>query len=129
MEKTRILIVEDDVNQRALYEEEFRDRGYEVDSASDGRDALLKMEASQKRYDCVVMDVSMPGMDGIEAMSRMLAKNHKLPIVLHTAYPSYKDNFRALSADGFVVKSSDLTNLFDTVEEVLDSRERERVRV
>jgi DNA-binding NtrC family response regulator len=52
----------------------------------------------------------------------MLAKDHKLPIILNTAYATYKENFRAWSADAYVVKSSDLTELKNTIKKVLESR-------
>ena len=116
----RILIVEDDPNQCLLYAEELRTEGYEVATARDGKEALAQVEASN--FDLVVMDVSMPGMDGIECMSRMLAHDHKLPIVLNTAYATYKENFRAWAADAYVVKSSDLAELKATVKRVIESR-------
>ena len=118
---TTILIVEDDANQCLLYTEELRRDGYDVLTASDGREALSMVELS--RPDLVVMDISMPGMDGIESMSRMLAKDHKLPIILNTAYATYKDNFRSWSADAYVVKSSDLSELKATIQRVLESRQ------
>ena len=118
---TTILIVEDDANQCLLYREELRREGYDVLTASDGREALSMVELS--RPDLVVMDISMPGMDGIESMSRMLAKDHKLPIILNTAYATYKDNFRSWSADAYVVKSSDLSELKATIQRVLESRQ------
>ena len=117
---TTILVVEDDPNQCLLYANEIRGAGYDVITAHDGREAL---EAVGKvRPDLVVMDVSMPGIDGIEAMSRMLAKDHKLPIILNTAYATYRESFRSWSADAYVVKSSDLTELKNTIKKVLESR-------
>jgi CheY-like chemotaxis protein len=116
----RILIVEDDPNQCLLYAEEMRAAGYEVATARDGKEALTQIESGA--FDLVVMDVSMPGMDGIECMSRMLAHDHKLPIVLNTAYATYKENFRAWAADAYVVKSSDLAELKATVARVLAAR-------
>jgi CheY-like chemotaxis protein len=121
MSMTVILLVEDDENQCLLYKEELSNEGYEVVTAQDGREAVQMVQ--QSCPDLVVMDISMPGMDGIEAMSRMLAKDHKLPVILNTAYATYKDNFRAWSADAYVVKSSDLSELKQTIERVLASRQ------
>ncbi len=119
---TTILLVEDDPNQCLLYANEIRGAGYDVITARDGREALELVEKA--RPDLVVMDVSMPGIDGIEAMSRMLAKDHKLPIILNTAYATYRESFRSWSADAYVVKSSDLTELKDTIKKVLERRSR-----
>lgn len=120
----KLLVVEDDPNQCLLYAEELRGEGHEVMTARDGREALTLVE--QTRFDLVVMDVSMPVMDGIESMSRMLSHDHKLPIVLNTAYATYKENFRAWSADAYVVKSSDLTELKATIKRVLAARQGEQ---
>ena len=117
---TTILIVEDDPSQCLLYAKEIRSAGYNVITAHDGREALELVEKAKP--DLVVMDVSMPGIDGIEAMSRMLAKDHKLPIILNTAYATYRESFRSWSADAYVVKSSDLTELKETIKKVLESR-------
>ena len=117
---TTILIVEDDPSQCLLYAKELRAAGYDVVTAQDGREALDVVEKAKP--DLVVMDVSMPGIDGIEAMSRMLAKDHKLPIILNTAYATYRESFRSWSADAYVVKSSDLTELKNTIKKVLESR-------
>ncbi len=119
----RILIVEDDPNQSLLYQEGLQSEEYEILTARDGREALDTVEKSKP--DLVVMDISMPGMDGIEAMSRMLSKDHKLPIILNTAYATYKDDFRAWSADAYVVKSADLSELKGAIRRVLESRQRD----
>jgi len=112
-----ILVVEDDPNQANLYVHELTSVGYEVVTARDGREAVAAVD--QHRPDLVIMDISMPGMDGIECMSRLLSRDNKLPIILNTAYATYKDNFRSWSADAYVVKSSDLTELKEAVKTVL----------
>jgi len=113
-----VLIVDDDVNQRLLYEQELTDEGYQVVLASDGREALEKVK--EVSPDVVVLDIAMPGMDGIEALGRILGKDNALPVILNTAYSSYKDNFMSWSADAYVVKSSDLTELKTEIRKALE---------
>ena len=109
MAKQKILVVDDEINQALLYEQELSDEGYEVHLANSGREALEKIK--QYSYDLVVLDIGMPEMDGLEALGRMLSIDNRLPVILNTAYPSYKDNFMSWAADAYVVKSSDLTEL------------------
>jgi DNA-binding response OmpR family regulator len=117
---TKILVVEDDKNQRKLYEQELSDEGYEVSVAPGGREALAQIE--KDRPDLVVMDISMPGMDGIEALGKILGVDNTIPVILNTAYANYKDNFLSWAADAYVVKSSDLAELKETVKNVLKKR-------
>ena len=121
MERKTVLIVEDDVNQSLLYEQELTDEGYRVVLASDGREALRKVNEASP--DVVVLDIAMPGMDGIESLGRILGKDNRLPVILNTAYSSYKDNFMSWSAEAYVVKSSDLTELKAEIRKALAKRE------
>ena len=114
---TTILLVEDDKNQRLLYEQELRQEGYEILAAIDGKDALEKVE--EQLPDIVVMDINLPRMDGIESMGRIINKNKKIPIIINTAYSNYKDNFMSWAADAYIVKSSDLTELKTKIKELL----------
>jgi len=121
---TKILVVEDDKNQQELYRQELTEEGYEVDVAGDGREAVAKVR--QERPDLVVLDISMPGMDGIEAMGKILGGDNRIPIILNTAYSSYKDNFMTWSADAYVIKSSDLTQLKTTIKEILETSRQQQ---
>ena len=82
--------------------------------------------AESENPDLVIMDISMPEMDGIESMGRILSKNNKIPVILNTAYSSYKDNFMTWSADAYVIKRSDLAELKVTIRNVLEKRQREQ---
>jgi len=121
--KRKILLVEDDANQAILYQQEFEGDGYEVIIARNGREAVEL--ADKSKPDIVVMDISMPGMDGIEAMGRILSEHNKLPVILNTAYSSYKDNFLSWSADAYVIKSSDLTELKQTIVHLLEKKDQQ----
>jgi CheY-like chemotaxis protein len=59
----------------------------------------------------VILDISMPGMDGIEVLGKVLSVDNTIPVILNTAYANYKDNFLTWAADAYVVKSSDLGEL------------------
>ena len=69
--------------------------------------------------DLVVLDIVMPGMDGIEILGRLLSHDNKLPVIFHTAYTGYQDNFMSWAADAYLIKSSDLTELKTRIRETL----------
>lgn len=117
---TKVLVIDDDKNLRALYQQELSDDGYEVQLADSGQAGLSQI--AKVRPDIVVLDISMPGMDGIETMNRILAENKSLPVILNTAYSNYKDNFMTWSADAYVVKSPDLTELRAKIKELLAAK-------
>ena len=117
----KILLVEDDEDQRLLFAEDLEDDGHEVVATGDAQDAIEK--AKSESPDLVVLDIAMPGMDGIEALGRMLADNNKLPVILHTAYGIYKDDFMTWSADAYVIKSADRSELKTKIRDVLAARQ------
>ncbi len=120
---TTILLVEDDKNQRLLYEQELRHEGYEVVTASNGKEALE--EVQERLPDIVIMDINMPKMDGIEAMGRILGKNKEIPVIINTAYSNYKDSFMSWAADAYIVKTSDLSELKEKIKEVLAKKSKD----
>jgi len=117
----RIMVVEDEDNQRLLYRREFEDDGHEVIEVSGGRQAIELLEKGEKP-DIVVLDISMPDMDGIETLGKILSRDNTIPVILNTAYSTYKDNFMTWSADAYVVKSGDLSELRRKIAEVLKQR-------
>ena len=117
MDKSKLLVVDDEVNQALLYEQELEDEGYEVDTVNSGIEALEKIK--ENPYDLVILDIGMPEMDGLETLGRLLGIDNKIPVILCTAYPSYKDNFMSWAADAYVVKSMDITELKEKIKESL----------
>ena len=116
----RILLAEDLADQRNLYHDVLTDAGYEVFDAESGPQALELFK--KHKPDIVVLDIQMPGMDGIEMLGRMLAKDKRVPVILYSAYPAYKANFMTWAADGFVVKTGDATELLTEIRRI--SKER-----
>ena len=119
----KILVIDDEKNARILYERDLVEEGYEVATAANGREALKQFLSD--RPDLVVLDIQMPGMDGLEVLAQLLALDRKLPVLLNSAYPSYRDNFLCWAADDFIVKSSDLTELKDAIRHRLPQRKDE----
>jgi len=113
-----ILVVDDDEAIRTLLQEELEDEGYKVLIATNARDAL-KMVAAEP-LDLVILDIRMPGMDGLEALPRILGIKEGLPVIMNTAYSQYQDSFMSWAADAYVVKSSDLTELKEKIKELVN---------
>lgn len=119
----RILVVDDDTSLRIYLQEELIDMGYEVITASNAPEALKIVE--HENIDLVILDIRMPGMTGIEALPRILGLKEHLPVILNTAYSQYKDDFTAWAANAYVVKSFDLTELKEKVQELLKEKKPE----
>jgi CheY-like chemotaxis protein len=119
-----VLIVDDEANQRRLYQEELTDEGYLVKLAENGKQALESI--AELPPDLVVLDIRMPVMDGLEALGKIIGKERNIPVIIHSAYSSYKDDFISWAADGFVVKSANLAELKSKIRELLDTKKAER---
>ncbi len=117
-----ILIVDDEKNLLKLYEKEFTDEGYRVTTASSGVEALQKIE--RESFDLVVLDIRMPDLNGVETLKKIMEATSKLPVILNSAYTSYRDNFLTWAAEAYVVKSSDLTELKTKAKEVLEKHSK-----
>jgi len=113
----RILLVEDDKNQLLLYKQELTLEGYNVITARDGIEAVDRVK--EEKPDLIIMDINMPKMNGIESLGKILSEYKKIPIIINTAYSSYKDNFMAWSADAYIIKSSDISELKNKIKELL----------
>jgi CheY-like chemotaxis protein len=118
--KKKILVVEDEEGLRLLYEEELKAEGYEILTARNGREAIQQLE--KNKPDLVVLDIVMPVMDGMEALGRIVGKNRKIPVILNTSYPGYRDDFMSWAADAYVTKSIDLTELKNKVRDLLEKK-------
>lgn len=113
----KILVVEDDESQRLLYHDELAEAGYEVMLAANGQEALKQLDMAKP--DLIILDIVMPVMDGMETLGRIIREHRDVPIILNTAYSSYRDDFMSWGADAYVVKSADLGELKAKVREIL----------
>jgi two-component system response regulator (stage 0 sporulation protein F) len=115
-----ILVVDDEENQRLYYRDELEDAGYAVITAASGPEALEIVQ--QRKVHLVLLDIAMPGMDGVETLARLLDIDRQLPIVINTAYSDYRDDFTTWAADAYVTKSSDPATLHQRIREILAER-------
>jgi two-component system response regulator (stage 0 sporulation protein F) len=113
----KILVADDEMAIRLLYSEELKEEGYEVYTAANGREALEIID--KVPLDLVILDIKMPEMDGIEALRQIKEKRPDLPVVLSTAYGDYKQDFATWASDDYLVKSSDLEDLKNSVKKHL----------
>jgi CheY-like chemotaxis protein len=118
MKNVKILVVDDEENIRLLFKEELEEEGYEVEVASNGYDALEKLKKS--RFDVVIMDIKMPGMDGIQALNEIKNANKDQPVILCSAYGEFKQDFSSWASDGYIVKSADTGELKQTIRNILN---------
>ena len=81
---TRLLVVDDDRITNRILQAQLKARGYEVDSASDGEQALE--QTTRFRPDLLFLDVAMPGIGGLEVLERVKAQEPDLAVIMMTAY-------------------------------------------
>ena len=114
-----LLFVDDEKNLLKLYQREFGEEGYKVFTASSGMEALemLRLQA----IDLVILDIRMPGLDGLETLKQVMESSSNPPIILNSAYTYFKDDFLSWAAKAYVVKSSDVSELKARTKEVLEA--------
>jgi two-component system, OmpR family, response regulator MprA len=107
----RVLVVDDEMAVRTSLHRALNLERYDVDLAVDGREALERIAGA--RYDAVVLDVSMPVLDGLEACRRMRAAGDRTPVLMLTARDSVDDRVAGLDAgaDDYLVKPFALREL------------------
>lgn len=112
-----ILHVEDEHSVRLLYKEVFEELGYRVIQAVDAEEALKFLRGN--RPDIIVLDLKMPGMGGKRFLEKFHKMNMRIPVVISTAYPYLQGEPTALKADAYVVKSGDMTELLENIQNLL----------
>ncbi|MDI9259019.1 response regulator transcription factor [Alicyclobacillus sendaiensis] len=101
-----VLVVDDEASIRTLVEYNFSRSGFDVETVEDGRVAYEKLKQGASKYDLVVLDLMLPGMDGLEVCRRLRQEGVKIPIILLTARDEEVDLVLGLElgADDYVTK-------------------------
>ncbi|HEX8176875.1 MAG TPA: sigma-54 dependent transcriptional regulator [Pyrinomonadaceae bacterium] len=119
MGRKSILVVDDEKSQREILEMILSSEGYDVTTAASG-EAALKF-AKEKRYDLVLTDLKMTGMDGIELLQHLLAQDSSILVILLTAHGSIESAKEALrrGAYDYLQKPYDRDQLLQTIRRAL----------
>ncbi len=123
----RILVVDDERALRDSLRRALALEGYDVELAADGQEALSRLVAHDVAPDAIVLDVLMPGLDGLEVARRLRRAGDRTPILMLTARAEIDDRVAGLDAgaDDYLVKPFALEELFARVRALLRRADRE----
>ena len=113
-----ILVVDDEEHILKLYEKVLTDDGFGVRLAKSGEQAIRV--AKEEEINLVVLDIKMEGLSGLEILTELRKSKRNMPIILNSAYSTYKSDFQSWLADAYLVKSSNLEELRSKVHELLE---------
>jgi len=105
----KILVVDDEEHIRLLYSEELSEVGYEVITAADGYKLAERID--KEKPDLIVLDIKMVDYNGLDLLQQIRNKFYNMPVILCTAYDTFKEDIKSIAADFYVIKSFDLTEL------------------
>jgi two-component system response regulator MprA len=116
----RILVVDDERAVRESLRRALELEGYEIELADDGQEALYRLEG-QEQPDAVILDVLMPGIDGLEVCKRLRRTGSKLPVLMLTARDAVENRVAGLDAgaDDYVTKPFALEELLARIRALL----------
>ena len=122
----RILIVDDDEQIRNLLVDYFQYLNYEALFAADGAEALGKL--SQNDIDCIISDLVMPDMNGLELLKQVRSQNNKIPFLIITGYPTIETAIEVMKqgAYDYIAKPLQLDDVRIKVERALHTKTLER---
>jgi DNA-binding response OmpR family regulator len=112
-----LLVVDDEKNIRTLYQQDLSEEGFRVLIAENGIDAIDLVK--REKVDLAILDIKMPDMNGIETLKQLMEINKDIKVILNTAYSFYKSDFSTWSADAYLIKSSDMSELKNKITELL----------
>jgi CheY-like chemotaxis protein len=112
-----ILVVDDEAQVRQFLEDLLTENGFDVKTAGDGREALGAL--TQERFDLVLTDLKMPGMDGWEMSEHLLVRYPRLPIVMLTGFGTAIEHQAQSRGIPLLHKPVDAVELIRTIRKAL----------
>jgi len=121
-DKPSVLIVEDDANIRETLSTIFQQKGYNTDTAKNGREAIQKSKA--KFFNLALLDIKLPDTEGTKLLTTMPKNVPKMVKIVITGYPSLENAVEALNhgADAYIIKPFKPQNLLALIEEKLEEQ-------
>ncbi len=118
--KRRILVVDDEIDILELLKARLTANGYDVTATSNGKDAIPLIKKSAP--DAVLLDIMMPGIDGLEILKKIRSEDDRLPIFIITAFSNEERRTVAnkYNASGFIVKTDNLQAEIDNITRTID---------
>jgi DNA-binding NtrC family response regulator len=125
---SRILIVDDEKNLRLTMTMCLEPLGYEIGTADDGEDALRQLD--NQEFDLILLDIRLPGMDGLDVLRRVVKQHPDIPIVMVSAHGTVESAVEAmkLGAVDFIEKPFTPHELRTVVKQVLDREQLEETQ-
>lgn len=123
----RILLVDDEDYIRQYYTEGLSDEGHKVWTVATGHELLKRID--RVKPEVVVLDIKLLDYDGLELLQEIRNRHHDLPVILCSAYDTYKEDPKAIAADYYVVKSFDLSELKMAIQRVIETNTSIQVTV
>ncbi len=114
----RILLVDDEEHILRYYTEELSEEGHKVWTVATGHKLLKRIDRVQPEV--VVLDIKLVEYDGLVLLKEIRNCYHDLPVILCTAYDTYKEDPKSIAADYYVVKSFDLTELKMAIQKAIE---------
>ena len=119
MKQHRILIVDDDENITTVFQVNLENKGYEVETAKNGAEALEKTR--HRFFNLALIDIKLPDMEGTDLIELLHEVAPKMRMIIVTGFPSLQNAINAVNkgADGYLLKPVDIEQLLKTIEEQL----------
>ena len=117
MIKPKVLLVDDEEEFREVLSQRMEKRGLDTDTAENGLQAIEMVE--NKNYDAIILDLAMPGLDGIETLERLLKQKPDLQIIVLTGQATVEKGVRAvkMGAADFLEKPAEIEALVAKIEQ------------
>jgi DNA-binding response OmpR family regulator len=115
----KIMVVDDEEHIRLLYSDELKDEDYEVVTQDSGYELLDRIE--DENPDLIVLDINLVDYNGLDLLQDIRNKYYMMPVILCTAYDTFKEDLKSVAADYYVVKSQDTTELKQKIKMALET--------